>query len=207
MRRIVPKNTRISAPVETGIRKNTGPPRIIGKRESSAKIEYSKKWNTVLLKEAKSSSDEFKQRMNTSNEVHLKRYLSSFLFMPFIYYDREGLAIDNMSVELRGSLFEEQIISFFRSDRNGGREVLPFNRFQQGDVIIVSKSSPVKDAVLECVVMQRNLETILVTTKDTLPSGFTHTRWVTYYLFILFIYLNNLISLFIYYILIYIKLS
>lgn len=91
---------------------------------------------------------------------------------------REGLAIDYMNAELRGTLFGEQIIVFFRLSLDRRREPLPFHRFQQGDVVTVSKRSPIKDAVLEGVVMERNSDSLLITTKDILPKGFTSTKWV-----------------------------
>lgn len=78
MHRAVTKSIHISTPVDSGIRRKTGPPRIITKKESSGKADYSKKWNSVLLKEAKSSSDEFKQRMTSTNDAHLKRYVCTY---------------------------------------------------------------------------------------------------------------------------------
>ena len=87
--------------------------------------------------------------------------------------------MDYMCAELRGSLFGEQIVCFFRRGRSEERAVLPFHRFQQGDVVIVSKTSPIKDAVLEGVIMERNQEAILITTRDAVPKGFTSTKWVT----------------------------
>lgn len=100
-----------------------------------------------------------------------------FVFI-FVFSYREGLTIDYMSAELRGALFGEQIVSFFRLGSDTRREILPFHRFQQGDVVIVSKRSPTKDAVLEGVVMERNADGLLITTKDTIPRGFTNTKWV-----------------------------
>lgn len=78
MHRTFPKSIHISAPVDAGVRRKTGPPRIITKKESSGKVDYSKKWNNVLLKEAKSSSDEFKLRMSSTNDTHLKRYAHTY---------------------------------------------------------------------------------------------------------------------------------
>ena len=69
----ISRGVRLSAPVQAGTRRCTGPPRIIGKKESSSKQEYSKKWNRVLLKEAKSSSEEFRLRISSSDDRYLKR--------------------------------------------------------------------------------------------------------------------------------------
>lgn len=87
--------------------------------------------------------------------------------------------MDYMCAELRGSLFGEQIVRFFRRGKGEEHVVLPFHRFQQGDVVIVSKTSPIKDAVLEGVIMERNQEAVLITTRDAIPKGFTSTKWVT----------------------------
>lgn len=78
------RTSRLSAPVNPGLRKHTGPPRIIGKKESSAKIDYSKKWSDILLKEATSSSEMFKQRLSSTSEAHLKRYTTNICFLAIL---------------------------------------------------------------------------------------------------------------------------
>lgn len=83
-----------------------------------------------------------------------------------------------MSANIWGTLFDDNILSFYRLDASGNHDMLPFHRFQQGDVVVVSKRSPIKDAVLEGIVMEIHPSLLKITTKDTIPNGFTNTKWV-----------------------------
>lgn len=141
--------------------RSSGPPRVIGKKEVDAKKVYFEKWFSALQRERDAEAEEFRTRQARPGITSLRA---------------DGLALFDMHAERRGNLFGEHVIRFSSAAREGREEAMPFHRFNQGDVIVVSREDPMRPA-LECIALDRATFWLSATSRASPPQDLSRGVW------------------------------
>eukprot|EP00727_Mastigamoeba_balamuthi_P004488 m51a1_g14037 hypothetical protein (459) ;mRNA; f:1166148-1168318 len=132
------------------------PPRIMGTHEAAKKREYHEKWTQLLTAELEAEKAISRARVED---------------WPISRLRSEGFALFNLEGQRKGFILGEPTAIF--QDQSGR---MPYNRFQQGDLVVVSRTSPLRDLGMEGVVVERGPEGILLSCKE-LPRDLNKGVW------------------------------
>ena len=86
--------------------------------------------------------------------------------------EANGIALFGLTAKTDGWLFGQQIIKL----RQGGGKSLGSHRFRQGDIVMLSRGSPLTEKPIEAIVSNRSRESIRIVLPEA-PQGLRKGTW------------------------------